>query len=69
MRRAVASARDLGMGVLGMTGARGSEFAALCDAALVVPSEDTARIQETHICAGHLLCHVVENTLFGASGA
>jgi len=45
---------------------RGGDFAAGCDAALVVPSRDVARIQEAHICAGHLICQIVEAELFGA---
>lgn len=63
--RAVEKARELGLRVVGMTGARGEAFAAGCDAGLVVPSRDVARIQEAHICAGHLICQVVEVELFG----
>jgi D-sedoheptulose 7-phosphate isomerase len=63
--KAVESARALEMTVIGFTGALGASFAARCDAALVVPSEDVARIQECHITAGHLLCQLVEALRFG----
>lgn len=37
----------------------------LADYALSVPSNNTARIQEVHITAGHIVCYLVEETLFG----
>jgi len=64
--RAVEKARDIGLRVIGLTGAKGAAFAASCDLCLVVPSEDTPRIQECHIAAGHLICQLVEASLFGA---
>ena len=62
---AVAKAREIGMRVIGFTGARGGSFAKLCDEALIVPSDNVARIQESHICAGHLICQLVEHAIFG----
>jgi len=32
---------------------------------LCIPSSDTARIQEAHITAGHIICYLVEQSLFG----
>jgi D-sedoheptulose 7-phosphate isomerase len=64
VRRAVRSAQELDMTVIGMTGAKGGEFAALCDVALVTPSEVTPNIQEGHIAMGHAFCLLVERTLF-----
>jgi DNA-binding MurR/RpiR family transcriptional regulator len=52
------------MTVIGMTGTRGSRFAALCDLALVTPSDVTPRIQEGHIAMGHTLCELAERALF-----
>ena len=63
--KAVEKAREMGIQVVGLTGARGELFARSCDLGLVVPSDDVARIQESHICAGHLICQLVESTLFG----
>ena len=44
----------------GLTGADGGELMALCDAAVVVPSAVTARIQEMHILVSHMLCRALE---------
>jgi phosphoheptose isomerase len=57
---AVATARELGMKVIGLTGAKGAAFVASCDAGIAVPSTNTARIQENHITIGHLLCEVLD---------
>ena len=58
------------MTVIGMTGVKGAEFAAMCDVALVTPSAITPNIQEGHIAMGHAFCLLVERTLFpgGAPG-
>jgi D-sedoheptulose 7-phosphate isomerase len=63
--QAVAAAREKQMHVIGFTGGRGGAFAGSCDLALVVPSRDTPRIQEAHICAGHLICELVEAAIHG----
>ncbi len=64
VRRAVKAAQALEMTVIGMTGAKGGEFAALCDVALVTPSASTPNIQEGHIAMGHAFCLLVERALF-----
>jgi D-sedoheptulose 7-phosphate isomerase len=64
IRRAVKAAHTLKMTVIGMTGAKGGEFAALCDVALVTPSEVTPNIQEGHIVMGHAFCLIVERAMF-----
>jgi D-sedoheptulose 7-phosphate isomerase len=46
------------------TGAKGEKFAGKADFGFVVPSENTPRIQETHITLGHVLCQMVEEILF-----
>ena len=53
---------------VGWTGANGEELRNLADLALTVPSSDTPRIQEAHLTAGHIICSLVELTLFGGSG-
>ena len=63
--RAIRSAKDLGMKVVGLTGGAGREFAAMCDAAVIVPTRETARIQELHITVGHLICMITESELCG----
>jgi D-sedoheptulose 7-phosphate isomerase len=47
------------------TGAKGAEMAGLADLAVVIPSAATARIQEAYMLSAHIVCEVVENTLFG----
>jgi len=71
VRRAVRAAHKLGMTVIGMTGAKGAEFAALCDVALVSPHAATPNIQEGHLIMGHAFCLIVERAMFsnGAPGA
>jgi D-sedoheptulose 7-phosphate isomerase len=66
VRRAIDAAHQLGMTVIGMTGAKGARFAALCDLALVTPHASTPRIQEGHIAMGHTLCELIERALFPA---
>lgn len=62
--RAIDRAKQLGMVVVGMTGATGGKMADLCDLLVNIPSEDTPRIQESHILVGHIICELVEKSLF-----
>lgn len=57
---AIEASRELGMKVVGLTGAKGKDFPKVCDACIVVPSTNTARIQEIHITVGHVICEVVD---------
>jgi D-sedoheptulose 7-phosphate isomerase len=56
-------ARTLGLRTVGLIGGTGGPMLALCDAAIVVPSTVTARIQEMHITIGHVLCKALEQRL------
>jgi D-sedoheptulose 7-phosphate isomerase len=56
-------ARELGLHCLGMTGQGGALIEA-SDLALTVPTATTARVQETHIIMGHMLCQLVDQALF-----
>ena len=51
---------DLGCKTIGLSGKGGGKFNALCDVNIIVPSEDTARIQEMHILIGHTICHLID---------
>lgn len=53
-------ARSQGIKVIGLLGRDGGKVAPLCDLALVVESDDTQRIQETHNLAAHILCELIE---------
>lgn len=66
--KAAEQARRSGLKVLAMTGEDPGPLGAVSDLAVRVPSRDTARIQESHIAAGHLICDLVERAFF-ESGA
>ncbi len=63
--KAIEMASSKGMTVIGFTGETGGKMKACCDLLLNVPSTDTPRIQEAHILLGHIICEIVERTLFG----
>lgn len=62
--KAIDVAKTLGMVVIGLTGAKGGAMAERCDITIKVPSMDTPRIQEAHITIGHIICELVEESLF-----
>ena len=53
-------AKDLDCKTIGFSGRGGGEMNELCDINIVVPSQDTARIQEMHIVIGHTICHLID---------
>jgi D-sedoheptulose 7-phosphate isomerase len=57
---AIKLANDLGCKTIGFSGRGGGEMSALCDVNLIVPADDTPRIQEMHIIIGHTMCHLIE---------
>jgi D-sedoheptulose 7-phosphate isomerase len=61
--RAAQSAKARGVTVVAFLGKGGGALRELADLALVVPSEDTARIQELHLALEHLICETVEERL------
>ena len=64
--RAVEAAREMKMKVVALTGGDGGPLATLADVSLRVgASRISARIQETHILIGHVLCELVDRRLFG----
>ena len=56
-------AKNKGLVTASLTGKGGGDILDLCDHALIVPSQTTARIQEMHIFIGQLLCDALEKTL------
>lgn len=62
--KAIHAARETGMTVIGMTGQSGGQMKELCNILINVPSDDTPRIQEAHITIGHILCELVEASIF-----
>jgi D-sedoheptulose 7-phosphate isomerase len=57
------TAKDMGLITIAMLGKDGGSAKDISDHALIVPSESTARIQETHILIGHILCELIEQEL------
>lgn len=65
--RALEEAKQKGLFCIGLTGNRGGPMHELCDITLDVPSDRTPKIQEGHLVMGHILCGIVEDTLFKPS--
>jgi D-sedoheptulose 7-phosphate isomerase len=63
---AVDEARTRGLRTLALAGKGGGKLASRVELAIVVPSDDTQRIQEAHIAIGHALAELVEDALFPA---
>jgi len=61
--QAIKAARKLGLKTIGMTG-RAGELAGCVDLVFAVASDTTARIQESHITVGHILCDLVDRKLY-----
>lgn len=61
---AIRTAKKKGLYTVGFIGGDGGEMRRLVDLALVVESDQTPRVQETHILAGHLICELVDYILF-----
>ena len=57
-------AKNIGMNVIAFTGKNGGKMKDYADVLINVPSEDTPRIQESHITIGHIICEIVERSLF-----
>jgi D-sedoheptulose 7-phosphate isomerase len=62
--KAIQTANAIGMTTIGFTGADGGQMKNLCNHLLNIPSSDTPRIQEAHILLGHILCEIIESTIY-----
>jgi D-sedoheptulose 7-phosphate isomerase len=63
--KALETARQLGMINIGFSGRGGGKMAPLCDYNIIIPSDVTAHIQESHLALEHIFCHLVEISCFG----
>ena len=61
---AVKMANSLDMLSVGMSGGKGGKIKDLCQHNIIIPSSNTARIQEAHIIVGHIFCQIIEDKLF-----
>ncbi|QKJ22277.1 phosphoheptose isomerase [Poseidonibacter lekithochrous] len=62
---ALIECKEKGIISVGLTGESGGKMAELCDYCIKVPSVETPRVQETHILIGHIICAIVEESIFG----
>jgi len=60
---ALTLAKTMGCATLGFSGKDGGKMNEVCDINLVVPSDNTPRIQEMHILFGHTLCQIIDDNL------
>lgn len=63
--RAAQSAKARGVPVVAFLGKSGGQLKALADVALVIPADETARIQEIHLALEHIICDIVEERMKG----
>ena len=61
---ALTKAKEVGMITVGLSGKKLSKMDSICDIMIKVPSDNTARIQESHIMIGHIVCELIEEHLF-----
>ncbi len=62
--RAFETAKSKSIYTVALTGASGGAMKKVADCTICVPTEETPRIQECHTLAGHIICEIVELTLF-----
>ena len=62
---AINAAKAKGVTTVALVGRDGGEMARLADFSIIVPSNATPRIQESHILIGHMICDIIEKELFG----
>jgi D-sedoheptulose 7-phosphate isomerase len=63
--KAIDVAKKNGLRTVVLTGGNGGKLANKADHTFIVPSKVTARVQETHITLGHVICQMVDEELFG----
>jgi len=59
--KAIESAREIGMKVITLIGKDGGKMKDLGDINIIVPSNNTPRIQEMHIMIGHMICAFIDS--------
>jgi D-sedoheptulose 7-phosphate isomerase len=62
---AMKTAKKIGAVRIGLTNEKGGKLKGLTDLCVRVPSTDTQRVQECHMAVGHILCDIIESSMFG----
>ena len=63
--KALKTSKKKGLITIGLTGKSGGLMNEICDFCIKVPSNETPRIQESHILIGHIICAIAEESIFG----
>jgi D-sedoheptulose 7-phosphate isomerase len=63
VNNALKVAKELGCRTIGLSGRDGGGMNDICDINIIVPSDDTPRIQEMHIMIGHIMCQAVDDVI------
>jgi D-sedoheptulose 7-phosphate isomerase len=63
VKRALIQAHKMGLKTIGLLGKNGGSCKNYVDVPMIIPSNNTARIQEIHILIEHLLCEIIEHKL------
>ncbi len=63
MLRALKKANTIGSETIGLLGNNGGKIKDVANLSIIIPSVDTARIQEVHITIGHIICELIEEDL------
>lgn len=66
---AFVSAKDRGITTVALVGRDGGKMATMADYAIIVPSNATPRIQESHLLIEHMICDIIEKEIFGGGVA
>ncbi len=64
VQQALELAREMGCRTVGLLGKDGGSIKSVCDLPLIVPTDDTPRVQEGHITIIHIVCDLLEKTMF-----
>ena len=59
--KAILKAREIGGTTVGFLGNSGGKIKDIADMSIIIPSDCTARIQESHIMIGHIICEIIED--------
>jgi D-sedoheptulose 7-phosphate isomerase len=62
---ALKACREKRIVTIGLTGESGGTMKELSDICILIPSEETPRVQEAQILIGHIICSIVEEEIFG----
>ena len=62
--RALEMGKKIGLKNVGFTGTENVDFVSLCDICISIPDANTPRVQEMHMLIGHIICELVEDSLF-----